>query len=908
MNNLREDELSSRPLVVGQRPELPGLEGNLFWLQELARVQPYKPTVVRTTSGEGYSQQWLAISAMIAQDIESGMANASMVKFCERHQHNIDKLRPEDLGSACCAVFVHKLIKDLMSGCKLDRMLESQYVEQCLLHAVRQHDNAVRTRADEANTNGGSDVTSLLQQLHMILDSSDFMEVGIDEVHKAQLISYFDHMRSVERAACATTALPCSSGKDVGEASGDTFAILWETTFNKFAIFESHPHYRSCHGPGEGILLATCDGPEELVNFLFGALLPMMRCQLRWIHCVRVLPPPPKHDRDEKLREQFHTAGRVCKPWQCDLADMYDVRILEHFVTQAAQMCREHGAERVFDEWFGDALFFVAHQLRFSALVDTFLQQLSGDELLWTCARQVCDGQATDDALEVSLRNFLESLNGPLEVIWQKIRPSDNSATWDATFYEECIQIPGMVRRQLGMYAYGFTSWALDKISLKNLGAALALTQGIELLPEKEQQDIAQRTYKALCRHLPDHLQTYTAVHKIRGRLMCKVDNTKLKGWFFGESMSSKNLAYWKALGKPSTQEFKELLGAECGDLDCGFLLCCVGQLIDQDVASLQRYDHASVMQRMEDHIRGKGVRIGRAYWYHMPHQILKFAKDHGMESQQLEAGASEDCLWERSPAGGAGAASAIGGEGSLRGERQQQVGEVLPGRAQQLAAGVSDGCQEEDQQRSLGTGPEEDCQEGRQQQAGEAQPQLVQSLGPGAKEGCQELGQQQAGEMQQQQAQSLEVGSEACQDVGEASAEEDASEATDGAAEDSCKRASKRIRLGSLRHWRATDGQDDSSRTRHLLAWPDGTPPPLLPKKYKEMRVTCTVCARSVLGKSWRTLERDAGGCLGRPETQLHARMRAKANLGISHAKDFIANCPCCRSVQADLGAGAPQ
>lgn len=272
--------------------------------------------------------------------------------------------------------------------------------------------------------------------------------------------------------------------------------------------------------------------------------------------------------------------------------------------------------------------------------------------------------------------------------------------------------------------------------------------------------------------------------------------------------MSTSNLKTWKALGRPNTQEFKDRLGLQCGDLDCGFMLCCLGPFIGTDLRSLEKYNHDDVLQRLEKHLHTKGVIASRHYRYHMPHQILEFADSH------LEEWAPE----------------------------QPQP---LPPPPVPVPVATPDS-------RARGRG------------RGWVRRRAASVPAPAAP------------------ADGRAPPEKAVQDVQEE--EENVS-----------KPAKKRLRRNSFKHWQNTCVQSTPGRVSHQLVWPDGSAPPCLPKGFKSIRVTCKVCTRSVIGKSWRTLERDPIGCLGRPEKPLHAQMRSQAKQGIQHAVRFIKACPCC-------------
>ena len=74
---------------------------------------------------------------------------------------------------------------------------------------------------------------------------------------------------------------------------------------------------------------------------------------------------------------------------------------------------------------------------------------------------------------------FLKDTWPHLETEWQRIRPTDDKSSWDPQFRADCEQVPGLVRRQLGLYCYGVASWDVGTMSWQAIGGALAEMRGL---------------------------------------------------------------------------------------------------------------------------------------------------------------------------------------------------------------------------------------------------------------------------------------------------------------------------------------------------------------------------------------------------------------------------------------------
>ena len=77
-----------------------------------------------------------------------------------------------------------------------------------------------------------------------------------------------------------------------------------------------------------------------------------------------------------EFAHNFADVGAAIFDLCCSLEQMYDCLILTGCASPVRTQSVRNGAQVMHDAWFGDALFFVAHQLRFSARVETFQKHL----------------------------------------------------------------------------------------------------------------------------------------------------------------------------------------------------------------------------------------------------------------------------------------------------------------------------------------------------------------------------------------------------------------------------------------------------------------------------------------------------------------------------------------------------
>ena len=330
---------------------------------------------------------------------------------------------------------------------------------------------------------------------------------------------------------------------------------------------------------------------------------------------------------------KFQAVSCLVQDWMCSLHMMYDVAIMREFAEKVRDRSIMGNAVAMHNAWFGDALFFIAHQLRFSSLVRTFATDIVSASDLWSLAGNLAGGAGHHDALERALKQlWRETAFCNLQDVWRAVRPGHNSNHWDPTFRAETEGIPPLVRRQLGLYAYGVASWDFDNVDLLNIGKTLARTDALEAIStEADQQRHVAMVKKDLLLLMPPLLSDYTVIHKIRTRLRCKCDVARLQGWFFGHAMSEDNSEHWTLLGEPTVAAFKEkYLGRDCCDLDCGFHLCGNGGLAARvDCGALLRIDVQAVSKLLADSMRARGVspsHLNQGWRFHLPHGIYKFA------------------------------------------------------------------------------------------------------------------------------------------------------------------------------------------------------------------------------------------------------------------------------------------
>jgi hypothetical protein len=286
---LREDEILSKPLRVGSRPELPGLQTNLYWRGLLATHRPYSGRVA-STSVPYQREQELLNEIMVDQIVERALYASASIIFLEKHQFNISKDRKTGGGAAACVPFISNLVRDVLDArADLFNLLEPESLSARLLREVRAF-SASLVPGDGRN-GGESPMLYMMTHCREFLDNSivsiyDF----VGDKREDMLRGALGEMVAFDRSALIITALPLSNTKAAGDQTGDTYTVLWIDP--KFVVVETHRHF-VCDVE-KGALVAQLDDINSLVRWMYEGLLPTMRCSCEWFAGIRILPTDPK--------------------------------------------------------------------------------------------------------------------------------------------------------------------------------------------------------------------------------------------------------------------------------------------------------------------------------------------------------------------------------------------------------------------------------------------------------------------------------------------------------------------------------------------------------------------------------------------------------------------------------------
>lgn len=570
-----------------------------MWQGLLTTYGPYSGRGARTVARYEREQELLN-EIMLDEKIREALHEKATVVFLDKHQFDI--WANNGGGSSACTPFNAQLIQDCLDPkADLDKLLRPNSLEGRLLREVKGF--ADKLKPGDGSNGGEFPMEYMTKHCKKLLANSVVSTCEfVGDQRKDMVREALREMVVFDRAALLLTALPLSNTKASGEQTGDTFTVLWLDP--KFIVIESHRHF-VCDVE-KGALVAQIDDIDSLVQWLYEALFPIMRCSCEWFTGIRILPTIPRITRGH-----FKMVATACQAWTSPLRHMYDVGIAIDFQT----FLKKHW--QLADSWLQDALFFYAHQLRFSALVAVFqarLEDVGLEEMLG----------------EAQLIDFLKNTWPHLQTEWLRIRPTSAECSWDPQFRAECKQVPPLVRRQLGLYAYGVASWSIEDISWRAVGGALVELRGVDAMNEGDQYKAIKKAKEDLLGLQIPNWDYYQAIHKIRTWLCCNTDGTKLKGWFFGNKMSAGNKTLWKLLGSPSTDEFKtECLGWQCDDLECGLHLCGIGCLAAK--MNPKDVDEVDVGILADFHKTVVVDAAATSRCYHLPVQIFEWAKSKGL-------------------------------------------------------------------------------------------------------------------------------------------------------------------------------------------------------------------------------------------------------------------------------------
>lgn len=260
----------------------------------------------------------------------------------------------------------------------------------------------------------------------------------------------------------------------------------------------------------------------------------------------------------------YAIAPIVVDRWTNPLDVMGDVASLAECYGSLRRKC--DACSHCLPPWFLPALFFVGHQLRFSALLAVFQEECASCSALWV--------EQSEEALEEALRRHMSDMWGPVEAHWAVITASGDEE--HEQYLLERALVPNQMLKFIAGYKNGPKHWLWGTFPFKTCGQLLAglLCSTSNFTKERNK----------LMTAMPAEVRCgkYTITHKMRTFLVVEgmAHNCSQDDWYGANTMSDSNKQILKDLGQPTLEEVSHLLGRRVSPLEVGFHLCFVGGVI----------------------------------------------------------------------------------------------------------------------------------------------------------------------------------------------------------------------------------------------------------------------------------------------------------------------------------------
>lgn len=243
-------------------------------------------------------------------------------------------------------------------------------------------------------------------------------------------------------------------------------------------------------------------------------------------------------------------------------------------------LVRAHVAMREFlpesaPPWVIHFLFWVAHQLRYSALIHEFLAFARDAASEWV---------GTDYAVEALVRAFMISCVSKLQPLWARLQQKGHSAQFDL----EKAMVPSQVLKHVGLAKKSLASWDWRILPIRRIGDIFACASQLPAAAsELAHANHFKLVYERLEKISQPGVGRYGITHKIRCLMMALPGRAaEVKGWFGGDTMSTENASMHQDLGSPSVAEFRSLLSPDPAptamrgmDVEAGFHMCMIGEV-----------------------------------------------------------------------------------------------------------------------------------------------------------------------------------------------------------------------------------------------------------------------------------------------------------------------------------------
>jgi hypothetical protein len=278
-------------------------------------------------------------------------ALAPIIKFLDFSQHDVDAERQNanpNQGTSCCMDFLTRAIILFFKGKLWEFMCLPRTLRKYLLKYVKAVDLQHETEGYVFSEHMQKECQAL--GFPIGCDVRDFLRAPSEPPLFVQKLS-----QNPSRAL-GITAICNSNTKSFGTQTGKSLCIGHHQ--HGYALLDSHDH-ETGDNETKGMLVATFPTAEEVERFVYEELLDMLGCSGSWLHVSMV---------SSMFKTEFEEIAGLAAPIIPSLDKMYDVASLQEFSVSIAEHCHQTGCSEKHDAWRGDALWFVAHQLRFTDL------------------------------------------------------------------------------------------------------------------------------------------------------------------------------------------------------------------------------------------------------------------------------------------------------------------------------------------------------------------------------------------------------------------------------------------------------------------------------------------------------------------------------------------------------------
>ena len=475
------------------------------------------------------------------------------------NQFTVDRTRHADAGSSACARIASRLATDYVAGRLLsDDLLNESKMRRITLAGVQECDVARKV-------NGEFVIQCCLS--HRV----DLLMTDCEFIFSQEELSRSISCQRPKHAICVTGQIPSDSRRFVS-ATGDTVTIFVDAEVLTF--HDSHKGV-TVQVQGRGIRAA-----EALVHELYNLFIELgcATTQLEIVHCFLGCSEQARNETIEALTLKVEDnrnfldmflmlAPVITERWMEKLHNMGDVEGC--FLSYSKLRTRSYQVTWM-PHWFLPSLFFVMHQWRFTECMSAFVDCCLDRHELW-------EEGIEESVLEKRLHEAMHDITETLTAVWVTMTDGDSPS---AEYIREREVIPNQLLQYIGGYANGPRYWQWNLFPFRLVGSQLSsLIARVPADPKNVRWSLAKLLTGAFL------VGKYTLTHKMRTFQICEGhERSCADDWHLGHDMSDCNYGLWKALGKPTAQEFDHLLGRPLPVFSKGYSLCFIGGVVGKFV------------------------------------------------------------------------------------------------------------------------------------------------------------------------------------------------------------------------------------------------------------------------------------------------------------------------------------